>query len=179
MLFLFWSIVIFSKVLRDHSKCQWSRLDLEYPRTEGGKMPRTKNPNPTPISERVCTRGHIGQYRKRGTAIACHECSKIAVSKFRERGGVPHSPVPLEERVCKHGHVGQYKVNKDGHKHCVVCTKLAYKAFYKRQQDSTSRVEWHVSKLMKRREELVAQLAEVVARIAFEESIIKQRQERE
>jgi hypothetical protein len=32
---------------------------------------------------------------------------------------------------------------------------------------------------MKRREELVAQLAEVVARIAFEESIIKQRQERE
>ena len=133
-------------------------------------MPRTKNPNPTPISERVCHRGHVGQYRKRGTAIACHECSKIAVSKFRERGGVPHSPVPLEERVCKHGHVGQYKVNKDGHKHCVVCTKLAQRDFWNKKQDST-RVERNLSKLTKRREELVAQLAELTLRIALEESI--------
>jgi hypothetical protein len=79
--------------------------------------------------------------------------------------------VPLEERVCKHGHVGQYKVNKDGHKHCVVCTKLAYKAFYSRQQNSIIRVEHNLSKLMERREELVAQLAELTLRIALEESI--------
>lgn len=139
---------------------------------------RGRKLNTTPLNERVCIRGHVGQYRKRGSVEACHECSKIAVARFRERAGVPHSPVPLEERVCKQGHVGQYRTNSNGHTRCVECSKLATKAFQERLRDTT-REELNVARLVKRRDRLTVELAEVTLRIALEESIIKQRRERE
>jgi hypothetical protein len=129
-----------------------------------------------PLSERVCIRGHVGQYRQRGNSKACHECSKIAVSRFRERAGVPHSPVPLEERVCSHGHVGKYVIGQRGHARCAECSKIASKAHNDRVRDTTSE-ELTIARLTKRREKLTAELAELMLRIAFEESIIQQRQE--
>ena len=138
---------------------------------------RGRKPNTTPLNERVCIRGHVGQYRERGGVIVCHECSKIAVSRFRDRGGVPHSPVALEERVCKQGHVGKYVKNDRGHTRCTECSKLAYKAHRDRVRD-TSREEQALAKLFKRRKHLIAELAELSVRITFEESIIKQRRER-
>lgn len=151
-------------------------IRLGVSKNEGGKMPRTKAT--TPLEERVCFRGHVGQYRMRSNAAVCHECSKIAVARFRERGGVPLPVVPLEERVCKQGHVGKYKTTPRGHTRCTECASLAVKAFNARLRDTT-REELNLTRLTKRRNKLTAELAEVVLRIAFEESIIKQRQERE
>jgi len=134
--------------------------------------------NTTPLNERVCIRGHVGQYRKRGaTTIACYECSKIAIAKFKERGGSTYRPVPLEERVCNQGHVGQYQLSPTGKARCTECSKIAYKAHRDRVRDTT-REEQALARLLKRREYLISELAELTLRITFEESIIKQRQER-
>lgn len=131
-----------------------------------------------PLDQRVCARGHVGQYRKRGDAIACHECSKIAVARFRERAGVPHSPVPLKERVCNRGHVGQYQTSPSGYTRCMECARALAREYLAQARDST-REQVVLAKLTKRREELTTELAELTLRIALEESIIKQRQERE
>jgi bacterioferritin-associated ferredoxin len=139
--------------------------------------PRGRKPNITPLEERVCTRGHVGQYRQRGGAIVCHECSKIAVAQFRERGGATYRPMPLKERVCRHGHVGQYVSNKHGSgARCVECLRVATRVLQERARDTT-REQLNLANLLKRRDYLTRELVELALRIALEESIIKRRQE--
>jgi hypothetical protein len=98
-------------------------------------MARTVNPNPTPLTERVCKRGHIGQYRKRGVrTLACYACQRLANARYKEREGIPYSPavVALEERVCKRGHAGQYR--KRGNViACHECSKIAVARFTERK----------------------------------------------
>lgn len=139
-------------------------------------MARTKSK--VPLDQRVCKRGHVGHYRKRGTAtVACYACSKIAIANFRERG-VAQPRVPHSERVCKRGHVGLYKRYDTGYSSCTECAKIATKEYHARNR-SGLRQDQTLVRLTARRDQLTAELAEVVLRIAFEESIIKQRQERE
>jgi len=137
---------------------------------------RGRKPNTTPINERVCLRGHVGQYRKRGDTIACHECSKIAVARFKARGGTTYRPMPLEHRVCRHGHVGKYVLSPRGYARCTECSKLATKAYLERSRDTT-REELALAKLLKRREYLTRELAELALRIALEETLIQQRRD--
>jgi hypothetical protein len=138
---------------------------------------RGPKPNTTPLNERVCKRGHVGQYRHRGgQKPACYECSKIASAKFATRVGPAHKRVPLEERICGNGHVGKYRMTS-GRARCSECSRIAYEAWQARARDTT-REEQALARLLKRREYLIAELAELTIRITFEESIIKQRQER-
>ena len=53
-------------------------------------MARTANPNPTPLNERVCQRGHFGNYivRKNNQAPACKDCLDLASVKFRAVRGM-------------------------------------------------------------------------------------------
>jgi hypothetical protein len=108
-------------------------------KTKGNQMARTVNPNPTPLTERVCKRGHIGQYRKRGVrTLACHPCQKLANARFKERGGT-FSPElslqkkPLTERVCKRGHIGQYRLRGKNSIVCHECSKIALARFTERK----------------------------------------------
>ena len=138
---------------------------------------RGRKPNTTPLEDRVCKRGHVGQYRKRGAkTVACYECSKIAIANFRERG-VAQPRVPLEDRVCKRGHVGKYKMYSTGYSGCTECAKIATKE-YNDRTSGKHREERTLAKLTARREQLITELAELTLRITLEESIIKQRQER-
>ena len=89
------------------------------------------NPNPTPLTERVCKRGHIGQYRKRGVrTLACYPCQILAKARFTERGGTYSRELslqkkPLAERVCKRGHAGQYRLRGKSSIVCHECSKIA------------------------------------------------------
>jgi hypothetical protein len=137
--------------------------------------PRGPKPNTTPLNERVCKRGHVGQYRHRGAQQpACFECSKIASAKFATRVGPDYKNVPLEERICSSGHAGQYRM-VSGRARCSECSRVAYKTW---QAKDTARQEHALAKLTKRREQLITELAELTVRMAFEESVIKQRRER-
>jgi hypothetical protein len=53
-------------------------------------MARTADPTPTPLTERVCQRGHIGNYvlRKNNQAPACRDCLTLASVKFRAVRGM-------------------------------------------------------------------------------------------
>lgn len=142
-------------------------------------MRRGPKLNTTPLNERVCKRGHVGQYRLRAdSSVACYECSKIALVKFKERGGASYPVGPLEERVCSRGHVGQYQLNSKGHARCTECQRIAMRAYQDRER-GRSREVLNLARLTKRREYLTSELAELMLRIALEESIIKQREERE
>lgn len=102
-------------------------------------MARKPNLNPTPLTERVCKRGHIGQYRKRGVrTLACYPCSKLANARFKERGGT-YSPAlslqkkPLAQRTCQRGHIGQYRLRGKNSIVCHDCSKLANARFRERK----------------------------------------------
>jgi hypothetical protein len=53
-------------------------------------MARTANPTPTPPSERLCRRGHFGNYivRKNNQGVACKDCLTLASVKFRAVRGM-------------------------------------------------------------------------------------------
>ena len=137
---------------------------------------RGPKPNTTPLNERVCKRGHVGQYRHRGgQKPACYECSKIASAKFIARVGPAHKLAPLEERICSNGHVGKYRMTS-GRARCSECSRLAYEAWQARARDTTQQ-ERALAKLLKRREYLTSELAELALRIALEETLIQQRRD--
>jgi len=116
----------------------------------------------TPLDQRVCKRGHVGQYRKRGArTLACYECQKLAIAKFKVSGKIGRTRLPLEKRVCKQGHVGQYSRAKDGSAFCKPCGVEARIRFLSRNDVDVLKYE---------RQLLLVELARVEALITKHES---------
>jgi hypothetical protein len=114
-----------------------------------------------PLDQRVCKRGHVGQYRKRANATVCYECQKLAQAKFQASGKTSSKRLPLEERVCKYGHAGSYARSSQGTPFCRECGKDAIAKYHSRSSVDSLRYE---------RQVLESELARVNALIAQRES---------
>jgi hypothetical protein len=95
-----------------------------------------KKNSEVPLNERVCKRGHVGQYVARPEMSSyCNECElqRRSVIQQAVRELTPPKPkVPLEERVCKRGHVGQYRNRTGSTPACFECLKIAFAQYKER-----------------------------------------------
>jgi hypothetical protein len=82
--------------------------------TKGNQMARTVNPNPTPITERTCQRGHFGNYivRKNNQGVVCKDCLTLASVKFRAVRGMktyesrkPQVAIAISDLVAKQAQI--------------------------------------------------------------------------
>lgn len=73
--------------------------------------------------DRICPRGHVGQYRYEGRDghLHCAECSRIRARESQRR----------KRRVCPRGHKGQYKApkGKPGKAYCKECKRERTRAY--------------------------------------------------
>ena len=92
-------------------------------------MGKVRTKNSTPLSERVCKRGHVGKYVARPNMSSyCTQCEleKRRAIQDAVRSLTPPKPViPLNERVCKRGHVGKYVDRPNTTPACDDCMKIA------------------------------------------------------
>lgn len=85
---------------------------------------------PADIADRVCSRGHVGQYRSHGAGrIRCHACK---LEDQREKtGGKQKKPLDYLPGTCPKGHVDKYrKRNKPkpsggGLLYCAECNRIS------------------------------------------------------